>query len=59
MRGEDGFGVGALIGAYLEKRHWANAHSDLRDYHARRYAALAAALGADLDHPPDRGLRLW
>ena len=55
MRGEEDFGVGDLLDAFLEKRRWSKAHPDLRDYHARRYAALAAALSADLDDPPERG----
>jgi hypothetical protein len=43
----------ALLQAWLKRTRFATAHPDLRDYHALRYQALAAALGADLDQPPD------
>lgn len=43
-----GFGVDDLLSAWLEARRFDNAHPDLRDYHARRLAALEAAFGVDL-----------
>jgi len=41
-----------LARAWSDMRRWAHAHDDLAGYHARRYRALSAAFGVDLDVPP-------
>jgi hypothetical protein len=43
----------SLVHAWLERTAYERAHSDLRDYHAAHYRALAAAFGVDLDSVPD------
>lgn len=49
-----------LLTAYLAARRWARAHEDIRSWHQRRYGALAAAFGVQLEKPPKHeGTDAW
>ena len=49
------FGRRDLVSAYLSARRHRQAAEELRDFHQRRYRALASALGCDLDTGPEHG----
>lgn len=42
-----------LVDAWLDYRRSSHSHPDLAGWSESRYAAMAKAFGADLDHPPD------
>ncbi|MGE3795695.1 MAG: hypothetical protein AB7I38_17470 [Dehalococcoidia bacterium] len=43
-----------LVSAWIDFRRYADKHPDLRDFHRRRYSAMATAFGVDLEAPPQQ-----